>query len=66
MSYKEWIRKNEPTAKELLAQRNKVFENTPTISIIVPVYNPPERYMASLLSSVLNQTYPHFELCFLK
>jgi GT2 family glycosyltransferase len=64
MSYTEWIKKNEPTTKDLLVQRSKVFEHTPIISIVVPVYNIPERYMASLLSSVLNQTYPHFELCF--
>ena len=35
--------------------------DTPTISIIIPVYNS-ERYLARCLDSVLNQTYQFTEL----
>ena len=31
------------------------------VSVIVPVYNV-ENYIAHTIKSVLNQTYPHFEL----
>ncbi|WP_052001783.1 glycosyltransferase [Lyngbya aestuarii] len=35
----------------------------PLISIILPVFNPPEPYFRSALQSVLDQTYSHWELC---
>lgn len=40
-----------------------VFQYQPLISIILPVYNPPEIYLKKCLDSVINQTYPHWELC---
>ncbi len=39
------------------------FSYQPLISIIVPVFNPPERYLRAAIESVINQTYPHWELC---
>lgn len=33
-----------------------------TISVIVPVYNTPERYLKQCLASVQAQTYPHWEM----
>jgi len=35
----------------------------PLISIIVPVYNPPEDFLRAAIESVLAQVYPHWELC---
>lgn len=35
----------------------------PLISIIVPVFNPPENYLKATLESVRNQTYQQWELC---
>lgn len=35
----------------------------PFISIIIPVYNPKEKYLREAIESVINQTYPHWELC---
>lgn len=32
-------------------------------SILVPLYNTPEEYLRDMLDSVLNQTYPGWELC---
>lgn len=34
----------------------------PLISILVPVYNTPERYLREMLASVQAQLYPHWEL----
>lgn len=31
-------------------------------SVLVPVYETPEKYLRDMIESVLNQTYPHFEL----
>ena len=39
------------------------FERRPRISIIVPVYNTPERWLTRALDSVLAQRYPDWELC---
>ncbi|WP_241801665.1 glycosyltransferase family 2 protein, partial [Acidithiobacillus caldus] len=35
----------------------------PIISIIVPVYNTPKKYLRECIESVLNQYYPDWELC---
>lgn len=38
-------------------------ENGPLISIVTPVYNIEEGYFRDFLDSVLNQSYPNWELC---
>ncbi len=35
----------------------------PLISILVPVFNPPERYLDEMIASVRAQAYPRWELC---
>src|SRR5437868_8168854 len=35
----------------------------PLISVVVPTYNTPDRYLVPLVDSVLAQTYPRWELC---
>lgn len=35
----------------------------PTISIVMPVYQTPERWLRATVESVLNQLYPFWELC---
>lgn len=62
-NYQEWIKNNEPSEEELEIQRNTKFEIVPKISIIVPLYNTPEKYFRELVDSVSNQTYFNWELC---
>ncbi|MCH5266980.1 MAG: glycosyltransferase [Lachnospiraceae bacterium] len=38
-------------------------KNIPLVSIIVPVYNTPEKFFREMLDSVLDQTYSRWELC---
>ena len=52
-----------PTKKELRAQRRRVFLHRPLISILVPVYNTPERYLREMILSILRQSYDNWELC---
>jgi glycosyltransferase involved in cell wall biosynthesis len=56
-SYKAWIKQNEHEQKE------SELAYQPKISIIVPVYNTPKKWLELCILSVLNQTYPNWELC---
>ena len=62
-SYAVWISLNEPDEEELEAQRKHKFKLSPKISIIVPMYNTPEKYFEELVDSLINQTYSNWELC---
>jgi O-antigen biosynthesis protein len=35
----------------------------PLISVVMPVYNTPERYLRAAIESVRHQLYPRWELC---
>lgn len=37
--------------------------NKPVISVLTPVYNTPEKWLRRVIDSVLEQQYPHWELC---
>ena len=60
-SYK--IDKNPNVTFPISESQNISFKYQPTISIIFPVYNTPEKYLIDAIESVLNQIYPHWELC---
>lgn len=39
------------------------WANQPLISVLVPVHNPRQDWLAAAIDSVRQQTYPHWELC---
>ena len=43
-------------------QRKRAWKEKKVFSIVVPLYHTPEVYFKELVESVLNQTYPYFEL----
>lgn len=51
------------SAQELAGQREHQFPRKIKFSIIVPLYNTPERYLRAMIESVLAQTYVCWELC---
>ncbi len=51
---------NEETRRE---QESRVFEKMPLISILVPLYNTPEKFLRDMICSVLDQTYCNWQLC---
>lgn len=57
-------RADQPLRRELKAQRAEYANGKPgpVISIVVPVYNTPERFFREMLKSVQRQTYPHWQL----
>lgn len=51
------------SSEELEMQRNAVFSEKLLFSIIVPLYNTPERFLREMIRSVQAQTYGNWELC---
>ena len=54
-----------PAKKVLEAQRAEMAETCglPSISILTPLYNTPEKYLREFLDSFVNQTAPNGQLC---
>lgn len=61
--YEEWFKKNYPSKGILEQQRQYKFSYTPVISIVVPLYKTPEKYLVEMIESVRKQSYPNWELC---
>ena len=61
--YLNWIELNEPNGNDLELQRKHKFNYEPKISLVVPMYNTPTNFFEELVDSLINQTYPNWELC---
>lgn len=51
------------STEELARQREHVFPQRIRFSIVVPLYNTPERFLREMIESVQAQTYADWELC---
>lgn len=51
------------TEEELEQQKTVKFSKEITFSILVPLYNTPEKYLKEMIQSVLDQTYADWQLC---
>ncbi|MDO4537833.1 MAG: glycosyltransferase [Coriobacteriales bacterium] len=61
--YDEWLRVSHRSSLDQLAlQRDRVFEDGPSFSIIVPLYRTPLNFLREMADSVLDQTYSNLEL----
>ena len=60
--YGPWFEAKKPDEAALLAMRNRPVIGGPRISVLVPVYRTPERFLRELIESLLMQTYPNWEL----
>ena len=61
--YGEWYDLTKPTQEELAAQREAKFAFRPLLSVVIPAYKTPERYLREMLDSILEQTYDNWEVC---
>lgn len=52
-----------PNAEERKRQEETVFPKNITFSILVPLYNTPEKFLREMIDSVQAQTYRKWELC---
>lgn len=66
-SYEEWYRRYDTLTEEriaMLRERSELLASTgPVISILLPTYQTPERWLRRCLDSVMAQVYPRWELC---
>lgn len=61
--YRKWIQRHLPSQKELEEQKKYRFLYRPKISIVIPLYKTPEKYLRAMIDSVRNQSYSNWELC---
>ncbi|MEZ3488386.1 MAG: glycosyltransferase [Lachnospiraceae bacterium] len=63
VDYINWKKRNEADKHELERQSKEKFFDDITISIAVPVYHTPKKYLCEMIESVCRQTYSQWELC---
>lgn len=67
--YREFLPENNPNNLFLISKRRKkeekntVFDKNIKISVLVPLYNTPKKYLEEMIASVTAQTYANWELC---
>mgnify|MGYP000862956993 CR=1 FL=1 len=63
ISYQSWYKMQRPSRSVLSAQSKQVFPYMPKISIVVPLYKTPEKYLTAMIASIRGQSYLNWELC---
>lgn len=61
--YGPWYEAYIPNAAELEKQKKHKFVYMPQISVAVPAFRTPEVFLRQMIQSLLDQTYPNWELC---
>lgn len=61
--YGEWYDLTKPAAEELQRQRQETFAVMPKLSVVIPAYQTPERFLKEMIDSILSQTYENWEIC---
>ena len=64
-AYALWVEQEVASRPEAEWYRCRVneFSYRPIFSVLLPVHAPPREWLEQAVQSVLNQTYPHWELC---
>lgn len=63
--YHPWFERHRAGQEELARQRrqSRKFSCRPLISVVVPCYQTPEKYLLEMLDSVREQSYENWQLC---
>lgn len=64
--YETWVRRYDrlkPADRQRIREHIEQLTARPTISVLMPVYNPPIKWLKRAIRSVREQIYPHWELC---
>ena len=61
--YNLWFKQHSATKPVLKRQRKHQFSYRPKISVVIPLYNTPLKYLREILESLLDQSYENLEIC---
>lgn len=64
--YPEWLRHYGTLTPDLRVRIQTILgemKQPPTISIILPIYNPDRKRLSEVIESIRRQLYPHWQLC---
>lgn len=63
--YQAWLAAHHPSRADLDRMRADAgrLSIRPLISVVIPVFDPPERFLRRAIESVLEQAYQHWQLC---
>lgn len=61
--YPRWFSTHQASQESLKKQTITKFNYSPLISIVVPTYNTPFKFLNEMISSVQSQSYNNWELC---
>lgn len=61
--YGPWYEAYVPNEEELEKQRRRKWKYEPKISVVVPAYKTPEKFLRQMIDSLRTQTYKNWELC---
>lgn len=62
-AYTKWLRCFDVAVPADVSERVASLAHKPRISIVMPTFNSPERWLRRCVDSVRNQQYPYWELC---
>ncbi|MCR4693913.1 MAG: glycosyltransferase family 2 protein [Pseudobutyrivibrio sp.] len=62
-TYMDFMTSFGPTEVELNRQRADILDYQPLMSIVIPMYKTPEKFLVELIDSIIAQTYSNWELC---
>ncbi|HJU15574.1 MAG TPA: glycosyltransferase family 2 protein [Stellaceae bacterium] len=65
-AYRRWVRLYDTISaadRDAILAEIASFADRPLISVVMPVFNPPEPFLRAALASVRDQLYPNWELC---
>lgn len=64
--YARWVRAYDTLSEadvDAMRAHMAAFKDKPLISVVMPVFNPPEAYLREAIQSVIDQIYSNWELC---
>ncbi|RYZ74626.1 MAG: glycosyltransferase family 2 protein [Lysobacteraceae bacterium] len=61
--YASWLRQYDTPVPSDIDGRLAGLARKPLVSVVMPTYNTPERWLRKCIDSVRGQAYPHWELC---
>lgn len=61
--YNLWVRQQRVSRKAWLKQRSWKFSYMPKVSVVIPLYNTPVKYLKELMDSLLGQSYRKIQIC---